>query len=218
MHISLKWRIAQKLELLWWKQYLGRKNRSVYFDWKTQYWQRFLKDCQFSQQVAVHSILDAGCGPAGIFTTLSEYQVTAIDPLLEKYDKNLDDFRRDDYPWVAFYAKPIEAFTTTQTFDAIFCVNAINHVNCLSASIAKLKTLLAKNGTLYLTTDVHNNIMLKKLFRAIPGDALHPHQHSARDYEHLIKKCGLKIISNKCLKAGNIFNYQLFILQHDTTT
>ena len=43
-------------------------------------WTNFLADTGYT--IPVNSIcLDAGCGPAGIFTILNEQQVTALDPV-----------------------------------------------------------------------------------------------------------------------------------------
>ncbi|MCB0736081.1 MAG: methyltransferase domain-containing protein [Bacteroidetes bacterium] len=213
MQKRAKWKLAQKLELWWWKQYLAKKETNQYSNWKSDYWNKFLITCHFNPNKKLN-ILDAGCGPAGIFTVLQNHTVTAIDPLLDKYHSQLKHFDKSHYPWVDFQSVPLEEFRTNQKFDTIFCINAINHVNHLEEAIGRLTGLLNENGTLYLTTDCHKRNFLKWLFRAIPGDALHPHQHTVVDYENLLVSQGFKIELVETLKPGNIFDYTLFTLKH----
>ncbi len=98
--MALRWNIAQAAEIRWWQSYLRNKPVKEYLDWKTAYWRDFLDHLELNIEGS-KSILDAGCGPAGRFTILKDHQVTAIDPLLEKY-KSLDHFDPSMYPWTTF--------------------------------------------------------------------------------------------------------------------
>ena len=78
-----KWKLAQTLEYKWWQNYLKKKDTNEYLQWKIHYWQDVL--LQISKYVDIpnsKTILDAGCGPAGIFIALKGNTVDAIDPLL----------------------------------------------------------------------------------------------------------------------------------------
>jgi len=67
MCASFKWKIAQKLELKWWKNYLNKKDVDQYLQWKRDYWNQFLADISESVSLQPDSnVLDAGSGPAGI--------------------------------------------------------------------------------------------------------------------------------------------------------
>ncbi|MEM6726326.1 MAG: class I SAM-dependent methyltransferase [Bacteroidota bacterium] len=79
-----RWRLAQAAEIRWWQRYLRKKEPESYLSWKRDYWENFLEKIQCIVPSQAH-ILDAGCGPAGIFTIFPENQVTAIDPLLYHY-------------------------------------------------------------------------------------------------------------------------------------
>ena len=41
---TIKWRLAQKLERLWWKRYLKDRSVEDYLNWKKKYWRSFLKE------------------------------------------------------------------------------------------------------------------------------------------------------------------------------
>ena len=86
---SLKWSLAQKLELIWWKRYLKKQNIKDYLEWKKNYWSVFIDEISWGYSIKkCDRILDVGCGPAGIFTILPQKQTTALDPLLEKYESD----------------------------------------------------------------------------------------------------------------------------------
>lgn len=69
MKKTLKWRLAQTLEKVWWKRYLSDKNPNDYLIWKTQYWKTFFKPYVNLIPIKNSSLIaDIGCGPAGIFT------------------------------------------------------------------------------------------------------------------------------------------------------
>ena len=208
---SLKWRLAQKLETFWWHWYLKSKTEDGYLEWKSNYWRNFLSLLENDISLKGSKILDAGCGPAGIFMVLNQHNVTALDPLLSTYE-NHTFFRKGNFPEVHFIEKTIEEFSTEDKFDIIFCVNAINHVNNIHKALNSLKMALKPNGVLVLTTDAHQYKALNKLFQLIPGDALHPHQYSKKEYKSIIERANLRIVSNRALKQEIIFSYELFIL------
>lgn len=203
--MNLRWKIAQTAEIRWWRWYLQNKDQAVYLAAKKAYWHRVLDQLKIKPQVGDH-ILDAGCGPAGIFMILNKNQIDAIDPLLDRYNY-LPHFNEIDFPNVRFINKPLELFNKESTYDIIFCMNAINHVADLHKSLDNLITALAQGGQLVLAVDMHKQAFLKTIFRLIPGDILHPHQHSLDDYLQLLKQRDCQILQTICLKPGRIFDY-----------
>lgn len=211
--LSFKWKIAQKLERLWWKRYLGKQSVEEYRAWKYQYWKKLYS--YFSDIVSLkteHQVADLGCGPAGIFSYF-ENELTAVDPLLESYEKDLPVFNRADYPNVSFVNSSIEQYSTQKRFHLVCCLNAINHVNDIEVSFNKLFELTAGGGYCLLSIDAHNFQFLKLLFRAIPGDALHPHQYDLKEYKDMAEACGFSMRKEICYKAQYIFNYHVLLLQ-----
>ena len=133
--MGLKWKIAQAAEIKWWNNYLKNKDKSSYYDWKRSYWSTFLKDIDFDLPRPPARILDAGSGPAGIFTILSDHQTVAVDPLLDKYISNLDQFEISDFPNVEFITSTIERIhmdnNSTSCFASIVLImSAVFNLHC----------------------------------------------------------------------------------------
>ncbi|MFY0675082.1 MAG: class I SAM-dependent methyltransferase [Bacteroidia bacterium] len=212
MKKTLKWRIAQKLERLWWQQYLKKQSPEEYRKWKTEYWQKFYGIVADTVDLKSNStIADLGCGPAGIYTIFTKNKVTAADPLLDKYEQDLNVFNKADYPNVDFVTSSIENFEIKNPFDLVCCLNAINHVSDLRLSFLKLAEATKSNAYCLLSIDAHNHQFLKHLFRAIPGDALHPHQYDLKEYEHMMVDVGFEIVKTDLYKRHPIFNYYLLL-------
>lgn len=204
---SWRWRLAQYLEIRWWKRYLSDKNPEAYIRWKEDYWKKLLQE--LSPQLSVQHgqrVLDAGCGPAGVFLALKKCQVVAIDPLLGAY-RELPHFRPEDHSNTTFIESDIEHFTADEQFDIIFCLNAINHVADIHKAYDVLCSLLKPEGKLVISTDAHNFGVLKQIFRAFPGDALHPHQYGLKEYEGFLTDRGWVVNKSLLKEKGFIFNY-----------
>ena len=207
---NIRWRIAQFFELRWWKRYLADKDKQAYLDWKRAYWRRFLVTSGI--EIAPGAlVLDAGCGPAGIFTVLQTREVHALDPLLERYEAVLPHFRRADYPYVRFFNEPLENFAPAENYDLVFCLNAINHVADLEAAFDRLVALTRPGGTLAVSVDAHNHALLKRVFRLVPGDILHPHQFGLQEYAAMLTRRGLRVERTVLVKEELIFNYFLLV-------
>lgn len=210
---GVKWRLAQWLEYKWWQHYLKKKNVTAYLEWKSSYWNKILDaiNC-FVVLKEDQQILDAGCGPAGIFMVLKKNQVIAVDPLLDKY-KNLPHFNELAYPWVTFLNQPIEDLDQQACFDVIFCMNAINHVKDIERCYDRLMSALKPGGLIVISTDCHRNDVVKKVFQLLPGDVLHPIQLNLKEYNEQLTKRGMEVLSNIRLKREMIFDYYLTIAQ-----
>ncbi len=211
--LQTRWKIAQFFELLWWKNYLSKKNIQQYLLWKQNYWHQFLTHLPDAVQNEINTstrlqILDAGCGPAGIFSILNQHELTAIDPLIKKYQAE-GLLNHENFHPVQFQSLKIESLCEKEKYNMVFCLNAINHVEDLKQSITNLCCSLKPGGFIVASVDVHKNHFLQKFFSIIPGDILHPHQLSSKDYQKLFQQNGIKILDTKKIKKGNVFNYVL---------
>lgn len=206
----MRWKIAQWFEQRWWKSYLADKNPADYLDWKQGYWNDFLARVNIDKPHQ-QSILDAGCGPAGIFIHLEGNQVTATDPLIDTYERQLDHFKKSNYPWVDFQPKLIEEINFNEQFDLVCCINVINHVKDIDRSYENLIAALKPKGRLILSIDSHNYIIPRLLFRLLPLDILHPHQYTLKEYENHLKISGVKIQRSIKVKSGLLFNYYAIV-------
>ena len=100
--------LCPNLERRWWQRYLARRDPAAYLRDKRAYWHRTLAELNLRPPPAGTRVLDAGCGPAGIFTILPDQQVTALDPLLPAYARDLPHFDPADYPNVTFVTGTLE--------------------------------------------------------------------------------------------------------------
>ncbi|MEZ5014050.1 MAG: methyltransferase domain-containing protein [Chitinophagales bacterium] len=214
MKKTLKWNLAQKAELKWWENYLKGKDVDTYHIWKRAYWQKLL------DLIAAHcpvekgmDILDAGCGPAGIFMNLEGCSVDAVDPLLDEYAKNLKHFSTAAYPYVTFHSLPLEKYTSDNKYDIVFCMNAINHVSDIAFSYDLLCSLVKPGGKLVVTIDAHNYTFFKYLFRAVPGDILHPHQYDLKEYDAFITDRGCTMLQVERLKKEFFFDHYIEVAE-----
>lgn len=213
MQSTIKWRFAQYLEIRWWRNYLKNKDVIAYLNWKRSYWQRFLLRLPDNLLPPDAQVLDAGCGPAGIFIALPNFRVTAVDPLLADYANELPHFKEINYPWVRFVNTPLETFSDTEQYDCIFTINAFNHFADLHAALQILDKHLQIGGFCVITLDTHRWFLTKLLLKWLPVDALHPHQYSLPEYQMFIQEAqpNWTLVKYDTLQAGWIFNYDLFI-------
>lgn len=211
--VNLKWKLAQKLEYQWWIRYLKGKNPPEYLEKKINYWKKMLSAIEDAIIIQPNdTILDAGCGPAGIFIALNNHKVEAIDPLLDKY-QNLPVFKPSNFGWTNFRNIPIEALDDKEKYDIVFCLNAINHVNDINICCKNLVDSLKPNGFLVMSTDAHRHPLLKKIFQLLPGDMLHPIQLDINEYAHFLEKNQMKLVKKILYKRESIFDYYILIAQ-----
>lgn len=211
---KIRWKTAQKFEMKWWEQYLKDKPVEEYLEWKKKYWLELMELLKPELQIKDSDlILDAGCGPAGIFIALDQNQVTAVDPLLNNYEKNLSHYSQDFYPYVTFENKRLEDIDDMEKYDIAFCMNAINHVQEIHESYIRLARSLKRGGWLVVTVDAHNFKAAKSIFRLLPGDILHPHQYDIKEYVDMIKQHGFRIEKRVFLKKEFWFNHYMILAQ-----
>ncbi len=220
MNHPIRWRIAQHFEQYWWRRYLHGKDWPTYHKWKCEYWNKLLDsatnvvpELATLLEDTTLPILDAGCGPAGIFMVLDSHPVTAIDPLLETYEHWLDHFTPALFPWTDFRNIPLEQFKAREPFELVFCMNALNHVADIELATQKLVAATATNGLIVMTLDAHNYDIIQKLFSAVPGDILHPHQYTLNGYIRLFNSHGLELQGNHTIQEGRLFGHELMMFK-----
>jgi 2-polyprenyl-6-hydroxyphenyl methylase/3-demethylubiquinone-9 3-methyltransferase len=208
---NLRWQLAQWAEIRWWRRYLKKRDPEVYLRWKKAYWEELLHRTGMHLSQGAR-MLDAGCGPAGIFMALPGCRVDAVDPLLDHY-ATLAHFERARYPWVTFHAASWEDFPLSEPYDTVFCLNALNHMRDIPGSVHKLFQSVKPGGKVAVSVDVHKNRLLRKVFRRLPFDVLHPFQEDLEGYRQLFAGAGFSEKNAICYKKGRIFDYWIIILQ-----
>jgi hypothetical protein len=127
--------------------------------------------------------------------------------LLDRYEAELEIFSQADYPAVNFLHQPLEETISGEPFTAIYCFNAINHVADWDRAMDVLTAAAAPGCRMVLTSDVHRSRWLLPIFRALPGDLLHPQQHGPETYREGLTTRGWTIEKETVLKEDGIFNY-----------
>ena len=214
--MTFRWKIAQAAEIRWWQNYLKNKPTTDYADWKTHYWENLLLETgleRLNTEGVATQILDAGCGPAGIFMIFKNQKVDALDPLLDDYEEKLPHFKKSLYPNVKFYSQPLETFDKTNEYDAVFCLNAINHVADLDKCFDILVNSVKVGGHLVVSIDAHNFSFWKTIFQILPGDILHPHQYNLKEYSDMLTSRGCLLEKTILKKKEFIFNYYILVLK-----
>lgn len=209
--MNLRWKLAQYFEARWWRKYLQGKSPTAYLEWKRDYWKSFLE--KIGLTLPVHAqVLDAGCGPAGIYLILDKNEVTAIDPLLEQYSSLFPHFQDNSLGHVRFVKTALEAYEAEHPFDLVFCLNAINHVADLQLCLQNLRKATKDGGKLVLSVDANRFSMAKWFFRLVPSDILHPHQYDLAEYCRLVEQPGFKVEKAIFLKQKALFGYYVLVL------
>ncbi len=210
--MGAKWRVAQFLELLWWKRYLRQKSPAEYLAWKRNYWKHFFETLTPHLKIReTDFIIELGCGPAGCFTWFTKNKIIAIDPLIESYDAQLKHFSKADYPNTLFVASTIEDFLPEQKADVVLCINAINHVDDIAKAMNNLCNAVQPGGKLVLSIDAHKYGWMKWLFKLIPADALHPHQCTLNEYVELLQSASFEVETVLMMKKGVVFDYWVVV-------
>ena len=211
---TLRWRTAQFFESLWWRNYLAKKDVTEYLRLKVMYWDKVLKSISLSVKLNHNDkILDAGCGPAGIFIALKDCEVTAFDPLLDTYNQTLQHFKFEMYPDVKFKTDTLESFKSKDQFDVVFCMNAINHVSELDKAFLTLYQHTKPGGKIVVSIDAHNRKFFKKLFRLQPADILHPHQYDLAEYKEMLTSLNCEILLTSLIKEEFLFNHYILVAE-----
>lgn len=212
MKKNWRWNAAQFAERKWWQNYLRNKNIPEYLVWKKNYWQQLLNKCNpYFEVSAKQKVLDAGCGPAGMYMLFDHQGTVAFDPLIDYYEQDLAHFKKAMYPDVKFVNAGIETFHSDELFDYIFCMNAINHVQDIQASYDNLLASAAPGAFIIVTIDAHNHAIFKHLFRLLPGDILHPHQYDLKEYQQMLTDRNCAILGTELLKHEFFFDHYLLV-------
>lgn len=204
--------MAQYFEIKWWRSYIKGKDKADYLRKKDIYWRQMTGTCADVLQIKdTDSIIDLGCGPAGIYMIYNRNSITAVDPLIDKYEADIPVFSPADYPNVRFVKSTIEEYQDKQTYDVVFCMNAINHVSDIDVAFSRLSALAHTGSTIIVTIDAHTNSLMKAIFRIGPGDILHPHQYDKQEYTNFLEKNNCEVIKTVQLEKGLVFDHYLLL-------
>lgn len=210
-----RWRLAQWLERHWWSTYTKKKNPQDYLAWKRSYWNNYLTHLpphlQYNLKNKNLTILDMGCGPAGIFMVLERHTVDCVDPLLPYYI-HLDIFDPCWYPNASFYAASAEQWTPHKQYDIIFCTNALDHMKDWEIAVNRMASWLKARGFLVVSVDIPSRVM-GTLLQIANLDPLHPHKITHTRLIESAPNNSLRLLACKTLREYPHATYTLYVMQ-----
>ena len=148
-------------------------------------------------------ILDIGSEATSIFLALRQGKKYAVDPIFE-YLFDLHPFLKEieEYKDVNFISSPFEDMETDETFDIVFSIATINHINSLKPFIDKIDKLLLPSGMLILIVECYSNSTVKNIMNFFDVNAYHPHHFIDEDIIKLFSHYELK----KRAKSNDIYD------------
>jgi SAM-dependent methyltransferase len=100
-------------------------------------------------------ILDLGCGPYPLSIAFEDCHIIGLDPLVHEYERAgfpLSEFA-DRVTFVRGFAEDMPF--SSQSFDAIISVNAIDHVDNFADTAREISRVLKENGILRMQVHYH---------------------------------------------------------------
>jgi len=150
-----RWKEAQEWELNAW---LGSEKNLE--DWNS-WWFNHFQNFNYLQAKSFKSLLEVGCGP---YCRNTEYfmklfpsitTVSVLDPLLDDYTKHEYYVTTVVKRYGArMFSCALEDYSDDNKYDAILCINVLDHVKDANACMGKMFDALNKDGVLILGQDL----------------------------------------------------------------
>lgn len=142
------------------------------------------------------AILDVGSGPVSVLHAFPQTRrMVAVDPLNEQYATK---YRRLDYiEYLATKAEKLQF--SDNTFDAVTCVNALDHMDDYLAALGEMLRTLKSGGILYLEYENSSplTVILTKMGYRKPLDDFHPILVQNKDVFRVLREKNFKISTIK---------------------
>lgn len=169
MSTENKWHQAQQKEMESWLE------TDMTYEYLMKNWELRKDDFQpiISRLNSESSIIDIGSGPVSVLHSFPTFRkMVAVDPLNDKY---VGKYRR--LPSIEYISAKAEKLNFQDgTFDAVMCVNALDHMDNYLQALQEMMRCLKPGGLLYL--EYENTSPLSVLFAKMgykkPLDDFHP--------------------------------------------
>jgi len=127
------------------------------------------------------NVLDVGCGPASLVARAELGKTRAgVDPL--DYPKWVyEEYKKHNFK---VFLQPFEELKTTKKYDVIIFYNALQHFAHLGEVARKCQTVLAKNGTVFLSE-----------YLEVPTNDAHIHYLETPKLDGLFEGAGFEVES-----------------------
>ena len=184
-----RWRIAQNVEKQAFNHITDKKPHanSEFFS------QNFLIGSEF---FCDKDILEVGCSPLAIIQGIKEAHFkVGIDPLAGE--------------WACFYEKSTSHIQgmgeylpfKDECFDAVLCINVLDHVQSPSETLKEIQRCLKKGGTLLLWLQTFSTLRIIRRGLSLI-DPPHPHHFSNGEISSVLQQLGINVDYHQCKKAS----------------
>jgi 2-polyprenyl-6-hydroxyphenyl methylase/3-demethylubiquinone-9 3-methyltransferase len=193
-----RWTIAQKGEMECWTDIRDKLNSAKYIQEKKKFWSAIIREIDNFKISSGSSVLDVGCGPAGVFLAIDQGNRVGLDPLNSYYIKIFPFMQQIGAVWID---GSIEEYQTNQQFDYIFLLNSLDHCMDPVKVLEKVHNYLKPTGTVILSINLHQTRFWKWYFKLFNSfiDKYHPYQWDLNELKHLL-------LNFEILKVKNIDN------------
>ncbi len=153
-----RWQEAQASERSYWENTSWQQTPA---EQRRSEWSRHLGSLDLTlDEFAGQSILDIGCGPAGVVNFVTADRRVGVDPLASTYSQ-----------WNGFFGDPVELVDSQaesmpfgdDSFDTLFCINCIDHTQQPGAILGECARVLKPGGLFVFHVDLDSP--LRKLPR-----------------------------------------------------
>jgi SAM-dependent methyltransferase len=191
-----RWHEAQQYEQSFWKRLgddieAGTREHLDWYKWRAEQLDRRLS-AAFVPRPPQARILEIGSGPIGIVNFLTWGERFAIDPLEHFYQKTptLIALRN---PGVTYLDGTGEQLPFDDgTFALVIIDNVIDHTSAPAAVLQQINRVLAADGHLYLSVNVHTRwgALLHECLAGLHIDKGHPHTFTSATLRRLLQMHG----------------------------
>lgn len=114
----------------------------------------YINDLSDQNPNRVIKVIDVGSGPLSLLVYghhIQKFELTAVDPLTDEYKRLLKKYKYDiSYPLLTVAGEELEAHLGKETFDLVWCRNALDHSNNPSKAFSQMVKILRPGGYLIL--------------------------------------------------------------------
>lgn len=146
------------------------------------------------------TVIEVGCGPAGVVPFLKNATAIGVEPLVEEYRK-LWDLSNDN---VEYICSEIESFEPDKKADVVICWNVLDHVSDIETATRKLHDMLKPDGELWLLINLKDYRGYWKIFKG-SLELAHPFKVNIVSISRHMRKHGFfwkeKTILSNCISG-----------------
>ncbi|MCB0280007.1 MAG: class I SAM-dependent methyltransferase [Calditrichaeota bacterium] len=179
------------------------------------FFKRFELALNFLKTEKINSVIDIGCGN-GRFTRLIRER---FDADIDAIDNNQNtESLNNRFEGIRFIKADVTTYKFDRTYDAVTCLDVLEHFEDVDSIVERIKSLLNPNGVLIISAPVESffykcgRFLIKGSFSQESGPGAGMHYHNARQLSKLIAQ-KLQLIERRkirlfCFHAFDVLKFR----------